>query len=135
MKARVQNTLSPALWLYTPGEGHEKTALAVMAAASETGAAFHPFGPESAGMKLRALLAGGGPVPAETPPEEPVLLIQGFDRKGLDAVLRALREKTAEMGAVPVALKAVVTPTNLDWTVEALARELRQEHRLMHGEK
>ena len=106
-----------------------------MAAASETGAAFHPFGPESAGMKLRALLAGGGPVPAETPPEEPVLLIQGFDRKGLDAVLRALREKTAEMGAVPVALKAVVTPTNLDWTVEALARELRQEHRLMHGEK
>ena len=39
------------------------------------------------------------------------------------------------MGAVPVALKAVVTPTNLDWTVEALARELRQEHRLMHGEK
>ena len=33
MKARVQNTPSPALWLYTPGEGHEKTALAVMAAA------------------------------------------------------------------------------------------------------
>ena len=133
MKARVQNTPSPALWLYTPGEGHEKAALAVMAAASGTGAAFHPFGPEAAGMKLRALLSGGEPAPAENPPAEPVLLIQGFDRKGLDAVLRALREKSAELGAAPVALKAIVTPTNLDWTVEALARELRQEHQLMHG--
>ena len=84
-------------------------------------------------MKLRALLSGGEPAPAENPPAEPVLLIQGFDRKGLDAVLRALREKSAELGAAPVALKAIVTPTNLDWTVEALARELRQEHQLMHG--
>ena len=49
MKARVQNTPSPALWLYTPGEGHEKTALAVMAAASGTGAAFHPFGHHTKG--------------------------------------------------------------------------------------
>ena len=46
---------------------------------------------------------------------------------------RALREKTAEMGAVPVALKTVVTPTNLGWVFSDLARELKQEHALMHS--
>lgn len=133
MKARVQNTPSPALWLYTPGDGYEKTALAVMAAASETGAAFHAFGPGSAGMPLKSILAGGPPVPSDAPPDEPVLLIAGAGRRELDGILRALREKSAGMGAEPVALKAVVTPTNLGWAFSDLARELKQEHMLLHS--
>ena len=135
MKARVQNTPSRGLWLYMPGEGNEKTPIAVLAAASAVGAEFHPFGPEAAGSKLRGLLEGSEPVAAKNPPDQPVLLLQGFDRKGLDSLLKALREKAAEIGAEPVALKAVITPTNLDWTVEDLARELKEEHRLMHGQK
>ena len=135
MKARVQASPSPALWLYTPGEGYDRTALAVQAAASAAGAEYHRFGPESAGMKLRALFSGREPEPALQPPGQPVLLMQGFERKELDGVLRALREKAAALEAEPVALKAVVTPTNLDWTVEDLARELAEEHRLMHEKR
>ena len=134
MKARVQQPAFPfSLWLYTPGAGYEAVSRATAAAAASAGAAFHAFGPGSAGMPLQSILAGGQPVPSDIPPDEPVLLIAGAGRRELDGILRALREKSAEEGAESVALKAVVTPTNLGWVFSDLARELKQEHALMHS--
>ncbi len=47
----------------------------------------------------------------------------------MDGVLALCRKN----GAAPIALKAVVTPHNLSWTLYELAEELSEEHRQMNG--
>lgn len=61
---------------------------------------------------------------AETIPE--LMVFSGFDRTGLDKVLEGLRTVK-----ITIALKAMVTRTNQDWTVNALYREIKTEHMLM----
>lgn len=85
-------------------------------------------------MTVSALIAGQSPAEVYTgsAPEGPVLLMNGFDRKGLDQFLIALRKQCAADGVPPVALKAVITPTNRGWVFSDLAAELAKEHALMH---
>ena len=107
MKARIQGAATPGIWLYQPQPG--ALSQTVSAAAARCGAAFHTFGP--------------------------VILMDGLDKKGLDQFLAALRSQCAADGQPPVALKAVVTPTNRSWQFAALAAELAKEHALMHKNK
>ena len=134
MKARIQNRI-PGIWLYQPvGDAESALFQAVSAAASFCGASSHAFGPEAAGMTVSVLIAGQ--IPAEeytgTVPEEPVLLMDGLDRKGLDAFLAALRERCAANGVPAIALKSVVTTVNRGWVFADLAVELAKEHALLH---
>jgi hypothetical protein len=129
MKARVPKN-RPGIWLYLPQE--DAAEKSVRAAAEQCGADFHPIGPEAAGLTVEALLSGspaGHAEPAELP--EPVILMDGLDRKGLDEFLAALRKQCAADGTAPIALKAVVTPTNRGWKFSDLARELAREHEMM----
>ena len=135
MKARVQGAATPGIWLYQPQPG--ALSQTVSAAAARCGAAFHTFGPEAAGLTVGALVSGGmtGKAYTEALPAEPVILMDGLDKKGLDQFLAALRSQCAADGQPPVALKAVVTPTNRSWQFAALAAELAKEHALMHKNK
>lgn len=131
MKARIQGAATPGIWLYQPQPG--ELAQTVSAAASRCGAAFHTFGPEAAGLTVGELVSGGTSGEAyAVPSAEPVILMNGLDKKGLDQFLAALRSQCAADGQPPVALKAVVTPTNRGWKFAALAEELAREHALMH---
>lgn len=53
-----------------------------------------------------------------------LLIMAGLDRAGINQTLDRLREQQLS----GLALKAVATPHNLDWSVQALARELGREH-------
>ena len=131
MKARIQGAATPGIWLYQPQPG--ALSQTVSAAASRCGAAFHTFGPEAVGLTVGELVSGGTVGEAyAVPPGEPVILMNGLDKKGLDQFLAALRSQCAADGQPPVALKAVVTPTNRSWKFAALAEELAKEHALMH---
>ena len=53
-----------------------------------------------------------------------MLLLAGFSRAQLDTFLASF----AKNGVPPVALKAMLTETNLGWTAQQLAHELAEEH-------
>lgn len=53
---------------------------------------------------------------------EPVMVFCGFSQERLDQVLNVLR-----VSGGPAALKAVLTPTNQNWTLARLVRELQSE--------
>lgn len=55
---------------------------------------------------------------------EEMLLMAGFAPQTLDALLRAFRSYRV----APVALKAVLTPTNAQWDSVQLHQELLREH-------
>lgn len=59
-----------------------------------------------------------------------MLIFCGFGDKELDDFLAAWRRA----GILPVALKAVVTPYNIGWSLYELAAELEKEHREMTGQ-
>ena len=62
-------------------------------------------------------------------PFEDELMVMAYLRKGqLERFLAAFRH--AEIA--PVALKAVLTPTNRNWTLRQLREALAEEHRAMH---
>lgn len=86
------------------------------------------------GQTLGALLELKGhavnpSAPSLPAPARPVLVMSGFSRPRMDALLAALREGDVP----PIGLKAVVTPTNLTWTFGALCAELAREHAQLHG--
>lgn len=67
----------------------------------------------------------GLPVQGASPgglPAEPVMIFSGFSGARMDAFLAALGR-----AGVPPVLKAVVTPTNLGWSVSTLIDELARE--------
>lgn len=135
MKARIQNPARPSVWLYQPqGNMLFQT---VSAAASLCGVSCHTFGPVSAGLTISALVSGQVPAEIYTGPvpDEPVILMNGFNRKELDQFLAVLRKQCAADETPPVALKAIVTPTNRGWVFSDLAAELLKEHELMHKSK
>lgn len=67
--------------------------------------------------------------PALPAPARPVLVLSGFTRARMDQLFAALRRE----GLPPIDLKAVVTPTNVSWTLGELCAELAREHEAMHG--
>lgn len=96
----------------------------------EEGVRTVPVSPARCGQTLAALL-GLSPAaanPPHTAPREPVLVLCGFTRERMEAFLDRLRRE-----GVPPVLKAVVTPTNLGWTLAALAEELARERRELGG--
>lgn len=61
--------------------------------------------------------------------EESVLVMRNFTGGRLDYLLYNLRKS----GIPPIPLKAVLTPSNADWTFYQLYEELKEEHARMHA--
>ena len=78
---------------------------------------------ERHGATLAGILSGEA---AETAPAEPfteeLLVMAGLNERQLDTVLTELRRRR-----VHIPLKAVVTPTNAEWTAGELYNELCRE--------
>ena len=73
--------------------------------------------------------AKGTHAPAPLLYQMPELLIfSGIPEGMLDLILAEYRKEKIE----PVALKAIVTPHNIGWTVYELSSELAKEHAAMH---
>lgn len=70
-----------------------------------------------AGFDMNPAAESGEPLP------EAVMVICGVDERGLDAVLKGMRQP----GMPKVALKAMLTQTNCEWTLRALFEELCAE--------
>lgn len=63
--------------------------------------------------------------------DEPIMVLCGFSRPRMDALFSVMREA----GTPPPDRKAILTPTNMGWTLDALYDELGREHEAMHGGK
>ena len=73
--------------------------------------------------------AKGTHAPAPLLYQMPELLIfSGIPEGMLDLILAEYRKEKIE----PVALKAIVTPHNISWTVYELSSDLAREHAAMH---
>mgnify|MGYP001638833730 CR=1 FL=1 len=86
--------------------------------------------PGEYGEPLSALAGLSAPTgaPADGPIEDEMLVFVNFDGNLLNRLLQQMRASR-----IPgVALKAVLTPTNMHWTSLQLHREIRQEHEAMH---
>ena len=92
-----------------------------------------PVSPEDYGKAVGALAGllpdAGVPQPA-IPFADEMLVLCGFSEDKLNAFLRGFRQ----MGMAPVALKAVLTPSNATWNSTQLCAELRREHEAMSGQ-
>lgn len=62
---------------------------------------------------------------------QPVMILCGISRPRMDELFKAMR--TAD--CPPPDRKAVLTPTNLSWPLDALYEELGREHEELHGRK
>ena len=60
-----------------------------------------------------------------------MLVMCGFSRPDLDRLLSAIKKGKLKQ----VALKAMLTPYNMQWSGLQLQQELTQEHEYMHGKK
>ncbi|GHV75214.1 hypothetical protein AGMMS49942_00350 [Spirochaetia bacterium] len=68
--------------------------------------------------------------------QEPVVLLHGFNDEALLAVVRAVKAAAAEAGMDAGSIAFTTsTPTNLEWKVKALIREVRKEHGHFQGQK
>lgn len=92
------------------------------------GLRLRPVEPGETGRTLDSLAFGkpysptpGGPIP------EPLLVLCGFSSAQLDSLLAALRKAGVPQGC----LKAVLTPSNANWTLAALYQELCREREQM----
>lgn len=70
------------------------------------------------GFVKSPIKATGLPLPKE------MMVFEGFDSDDLDVFLEAYKKE----GLAPIALKAVVTPVNANWTAMQLSFELIKEH-------
>ena len=59
----------------------------------------------------------------------PLLVFHNISREELDGILQAIRES----GITVQSLKAMVTPTNENWTLRSLFGEIQQEHETMNA--
>jgi hypothetical protein len=92
------------------------------------GIACREVAPEEQGSPLGLLLGLTGYEPAEAPVpfSGEMLVMHALSREQFSGLLEGLRRSR-----VPVALKAVVTETNITWSSERLHRELSAEHMAM----
>ena len=98
-------------------------------AAWKLGVAVRSVAPEEYSQPVGALLGLEGFSPADAPAEAfeaEMLLMHGLSSAQFSAFLDALRRSRAA-----VALKAVVTEHNVNWSSAALCRELQKEHEAM----
>ncbi len=86
---------------------------------------FRLVAPEAYGKSVGTL---AGVLPEEDEPAQPfdeeMLVLCSLSEAQLDQFLRGLRAS----GMPPVALKAVLTPSNARWTPARLCAELKREH-------
>ena len=86
---------------------------------------------EKQGNRIRDLLAGDAPrTPVPRPFSEEMLVMDGFEHPDLNFLLNELI-RTGH----PFALKAVVTPTNLEWTASELYLRLKAENLSMQNRR
>ena len=86
--------------------------------------------PREAGMPLRLVVsAPEESAEGETPFPETLLLLSGFEGVQLDRFLTGCREASLAHGAY----KAVLTPSNRQWTAVQLMGELREERAALEG--
>ena len=83
-------------------------------------------GYEAAGSSAGAEGTGAGPGELPVIPEE-VMVLKQFSGQRLDMLLSGLRRA----GVSRIALKAVLTEHNSDWTFYHLYQELKEEHETM----
>lgn len=84
--------------------------------------------PGQYGLPLAQVLAGSGEsAGVEEEFSDPMLVFCSLTGPQLDRLLGAM--KRAKLPPIP--LKAVLTPTNRDWTSQQLWQELRREHQAM----
>ena len=85
--------------------------------------------PEEFGHPLGLLIGREGFAPAEADASftEEMLVMHELSQAQFSSLLNALRQ-----GQVPVALKAVVTDSNISWSSLRLHNELAAEHAAMH---
>ena len=96
----------------------------------EQGVRLIPVSPAQGGQTLAALL-GLAPLAADPPravPRAPVLVLCGFTRERMERFLDRLGQEK-----LPPVLKAMLTPTNLGWTLAALSEELVRERSELGG--
>ncbi len=117
--------------LYYHPEGDVRTA-AVKSVLVRMGVRIKNVAAESVGQTVGYLLGRKGFDGREAPeaPElaEPLLLLDGFNDKRLEILLRELKKSKIELP-----YKAVVTETNLGWLFYMLYEELEKEHEAMTG--
>ena len=91
--------------------------------------------PEEESLPLAQLCGMEAEKQAETQPDGAVdremLVMAGFSGPMVNALLASMKQ----FRFAPVALKAVLTETNVDWTGPYLCRELKKEHEAMHQGK
>lgn len=64
--------------------------------------------------------------------DNPVVFLHGFSDKTLFDLVAAIKKAARDGGIDPSAIAfASSTPTNLNWKVKDLIREVRKEHRTM----
>ena len=84
--------------------------------------------PGQYGLPLAQVLEGSGKTAGvEEEFSDPMLVFCSLTGPQLDRLLGAM--KRAKLPPIP--LKAVLTPTNRDWTSQQLWQELRREHQAM----
>ena len=92
---------------------------------------FRVVAPEEYGESIGALAGllpkSNAPAPASSSVQEEMLVLCHFSESALNGFLLGFRKS----GMTPVALKAVLTPTNADWNSLQLYEELRREHAVM----
>ena len=99
------------------------------------GVRVRPVAPEQMGETVGHLFGLKGFAPREegtavpAAPAEPALVLSGFSRQRLDALLAALKRA----GVPFIAHKAMLTPTNVNWTFAQLCQELSREHQAVTG--
>jgi hypothetical protein len=66
---------------------------------------------------------------SEIAKEEPVVFLHGFEGDALMAIIQAVKKAAPRAGIDPAAIAfASSTPTNREWKIKDLIREVRQEH-------
>jgi hypothetical protein len=67
---------------------------------------------------------------------EPVVFFHGFSDKILFDLIKAVKEAARTAGVDPSLIAFTSsTPTNLNWKIKDLIREVRQEHEMMKKRK
>lgn len=68
--------------------------------------------------------------------DDPVVFLHGFSERVFFEVIKAVKEAVRRGGADPDLIAfASSTPTNLNWKLKDLIREVRAEHRMTRGKK
>lgn len=127
MKAITKGFGKPAFIGINLGEDKNK----VEKIAEAFGADFLCFGSDCGGVRLgilKDIKECGFEKLSDESIDKTLLLFSSLPKNQLNKALNRLRENN-----VDIPLKAIITQSNVAWTVNELACELEREHNLMHG--